>query len=537
MAVKPRSEAEVTISRLVQYLSPGAWFDGGKVPDWPPDIFAFAASLLRHSGAYIEIVNRWPPEPFATADDWLKEIESVASEWRECINADRPPPDRIARWWGDVKNAADTAVSTLSNDRRLVESLINLLSSADACSAGIGIVDEDSPTDLYYDEALTYLEGNQSGCNSLCRQIHASAAIVLPKLHTPLSGLTLRSLSHHLALWERQEVRPLWRQVTMPALAHGMNLLVIPWPLSINPQAFRSIPASGVGMSEEFGLFKYTPMAASADFVKRVTDLEKEAATKVGRIDGLIFPELSVSKDDFPQLTAALPGRLVVAGVGGDGPDKTLGLNAVMVGYVSEPVNNEETQHKHHRWRLDAGQIEQYGLGCGLDSQKKWWWEAIALQKRDCTFFSVNSWCTFCVLICEDLARQDPVAELVRTVGPNLVIGLLMDGPQLSTRWSARYATVLADDPRCSVLTVTSAALVDLTHAQGLTGRRSIALWKDALSREPKEIILGSQSEAVVLTLSREWAEEWSADGRSDGGKTGHLRLSGVHQVGRLASQ
>src|SRR5687768_17746605 len=37
-------------------------------------------------------------------------------------------------------------------------------------------------------------------------------------------------------------------------------------------------------------------------------------------------------------------------------------------------------------------------------------------------------------LICEDLARQDPIAELVRHVGPTLVVTILMDGPQLKNR-------------------------------------------------------------------------------------------------------
>ena len=50
-----------------------------------------------------------------------------------------------------------------------------------------------------------------------------------------------------------------------------------------------------------------------------------------------------------------------------------------------------------------------------------------------------NSWA---VLICEDLARQEPAAELIRAVGSNLVIALLMDGPQLNNRWPARYAAV-----------------------------------------------------------------------------------------------
>jgi 5-methylcytosine-specific restriction enzyme A len=44
----------------------------------------------------------------------------------------------------------------------------------------------------------------------------------------------------------------------------------------------------------------------------------------------------------------------------------------------------------------------------------------------------------------------------MRSVGPNLVVALLMDGPQLTARWPARYASVLADDPGSSVLTLTS---------------------------------------------------------------------------------
>jgi hypothetical protein len=37
-----------------------------------------------------------------------------------------------------------------------------------------------------------------------------------------------------------------------------------------------------------------------------------------------------------------------------------------------------------------------------------------------------------------------------------LLIALLMDGPQLKSRWSGRYAGVLAEDPGSSVLTLTS---------------------------------------------------------------------------------
>lgn len=41
-----------------------------------------------------------------------------------------------------------------------------------------------------------------------------------------------------------------------------------------------------------------------------------------------------------------------------------------------------------------------------------------------------------------------PVAGLLRSVSPNLIVALLMDGPQPKKRWPNRYASVLADDLR-----------------------------------------------------------------------------------------
>ena len=86
------------------------------------------------------------------------------------------------------------------------------------------------------------------------------------------------------------------------------------------------------------------------------------------------------------------------------------------------------------------------------------------------------------VLICEDLARPDPVGEVVRAVGPNLIIALLSDGPQLNSRWPSRYAGVLADDPGSSVLTVTSAGMAKLSKSGDPAKDRPdvIAFWRDA---------------------------------------------------------
>src|SRR5205807_7939942 len=108
------------------------------------------------------------------------------------------------------------------------------------------------------------------------------------------------------------------------------------------------------------------------------------------------------------------------------------------------------------------------------------WWEGIEIRDRRLTFFAIEDWLTLCVLICEDLARQDPVAELVRTIGPNLVIALLLDGPQLRTRWPNQYAAVPADDPGSAVLCLTSLGMTQLSRPFDRPGgSRVIALWKD----------------------------------------------------------
>jgi hypothetical protein len=143
----------------------------------------------------------------------------------------------------------------------------------------------------------------------------------------------------------------------------------------------------------------------------------------------------------------------------------------------------------------------------------------------------MRPWLTTCVLICEDLARQDPIAEIVRAVGPNLVIALLMDGPQLRSRWSARYATVLAEDPGSSVLTLTSLGMAMLSRPGGQLGSRVVALWKDAKTAESREITLSENSVGIVLSLSVEYLDEWSADGRNDDFATGYPLLAGVHEV------
>src|SRR5207237_3671340 len=107
--------------------------------------------------------------------------------------------------------------------------------------------------------------------------------------------------------------------------------------------------------------------------------------------------------------------------------------------------------------------------------------EEIDVSARECSFHVFREGASLAVLVCEDLARIDPVQNIVRAVGPNLVITLLLDGPQLERRWPGRYATVLADDPGSAVLTLTSLGLIRRSNMPSEKGERKPALWKDAI--------------------------------------------------------
>jgi hypothetical protein len=101
-----------------------------------------------------------------------------------------------------------------------------------------------------------------------------------------------------------------------------------------------------------------------------------------------------------------------------------------------------------------------------------------------------------------------------------------MDAPQLPTRWPARYATVLADDPGSSVLTLTSRALMTRQHVH--TDRKSadqssrvIALWRDDHYGTARPIVCPDDCHGVWLKLWSAPVTDLSLDGRHDDrGKT-----------------
>jgi len=521
--------AELTIADLLKSLMPSCIDSRGNLaerPIWPPDAFVIAASILKRSGKYTQVITEWPPRNY-TVRSWHTKTREVATSWKKAYKSSKWPAS-VESWWS--RALINTARNIEEMDEATVIALVGIVAAADEACFGIGITNRASKYDRFVVHANGLLQAN----NSLCEKIEASRALALPKFHNPLDGMTVRSLTHNLALWETSEVKPIWRFAEIPTGKHGINLLVLPWPLEIAPSSFQDAgDIKNLRFPKEFGLFRYNNVTSVPD-VEKINALVDEAVRKVGRVDAIVFPELSMTPLEFDRVRRKIDIPMIIAGTGFPGAKGALGENRVAIGLRTNRSPNPDWQLKHHRWRLEAGQIKQYGLGASL-RDKKSWWEATNIKDRTCMFFGANEWLTFCALICEDLARQDPVSQLVRAIGPNLVIALLLDGPQVPERWSARYSTVLADDPRSSVLTLTSAGMVDLAISQGNKGPRSVGLWKDATS-PVQPLILKDGSEGLVLCLSREFEKEWTADGRDDGRSTGYLRLTGVHQVSDKSS-
>jgi len=352
---------------------------------------------------------------------------------------------------------------------------------------------------------------------------------VLPKTRTSQVGITIRSLSRHLALC-RSEVSVDWFRNEYPAAIDTwmrLRLFLFPWPFQVASDAFSPTPSPPIAVHpEKFGFFNFEPKYESDELLLRFDNALARAAKDLDAIDCAVLPESAVTEAEFGLLWEVCVKRQVpvlLAGVRVPGKNQAW----LRVG-IKEPQTFK--QDKHHRWCLDDTQIGDYALGERLHPSRRWW-ESMTVEPRSLTFLAFNEWLTFCHLVCEDLARIDPVSQIVRAVGPTLVVALLLDGPQITKRWPARYATVLADDPGSSVLTFTAIGMALRSRTtEHPEPNPTIALWKDS-KQGSVPIEMAPTSDAVVLTLWADRREEFTADGRSDGGTAGRLILGGTTQI------
>jgi hypothetical protein len=550
-------------------------WDPRKFLDWPPDAFLLTSLLLEITGAYRAAATLHGPEAWPKPN-WGAVCTDAAVQWRKWLyrdNLNKRLPPAITRYVKIIHQCQDTFlndlydVETWTTDRRrpddsvwrLCLCLMELHAIADETMRGVGTVY--SPK-----LSLTLSEFGTKRGKNVCdgiERVHMMAnllltlrgtlsrigkhrGIVLPKTRTPQVGLTIRTFSHYLS-FHQTEVDVAWRAVPWTNIDENtVNALIVPWPYRVvasdfhpelTPQTFKRLG--------NIRYFSYEPGGRADEHVAASTENRRERdrfdptaivdAVKVrletNRVHLIVFPEAALRVEQLDQLKEALGDALqphemplIISGLAGRNQDDAgteTSFNRVCLSTYFAEKWYDMTQHKHHRWRLDPAQIANYGLG-GVLSGTRNWWEAIPIPRRRLSFLTSNAWLTLAPLICEDLARLDPVSDLIRGVGPTLLIALLLDGPQLTNRWPARYAGVFAEDPGTSVLTVTALGMSqrsrpdDVSTQEAEKSMQAVALWKDQFTGW-KTINVSKEQSLAILTVATRWVDDDTVDSRSQG--------------------
>ncbi len=520
-------------------------------PFWPPDTFAFVSTVLSMSGFYVQprYTAQWNKSCFFRGG-YLEEVQRLGRAWKTGAY-----PNELDKLWRDLLSNQSVDISEMNVNCQ--DAAVKLMTIADEASEGIGFVaDEENPfADYLLDQHNRQLirKGRRGRWDlpflpeSLCWMVPPSEACVQPKTITPSVGCTLRSLSHHLALLPPVgELRTRWVFGT-PAgrsVDQALNLLLVPFPFHIDGNCFAAESFSADDVSDRnFHFFalrqnwlegpnRKIGVARLAEFLERLIGA---AEVEVDKVHGLVLPEAALEASQVRPLAARLARRtnleLFISGyMSSEGRNARLPENAVYTSvFHNHKMLQAWSQAKHHRWRVDRNQITRYHLGHALDPSRNWW-EKIEIKPRTCNFYVFRDGATLAALVCEDLARIEPVQAALRAVGPNLVVVLLMDGPQMEQRWPGKYATVLAEDPGSSVLTLTSFGMVQRSAMPGQQDTCQVGLWRERLAGA-QELKLPKGRHGLLLTLSSAAESCRSLDGRPDREATIRLSLSGVRAV------
>jgi hypothetical protein len=472
-------------SRNLDVLTIETWLNGigltqdiEECPAWPPDLYALVGTLIRRSSAYLRVF-----EHRSTAG-YLEGVKAAADRWRERIDALAADPvtvsdlqfirvPEVLEGWAALIRAKKLAISEVRKFEELAEHLIRLTLIADEASVGIGINwDSETPSGPSPSKFLSIAERLlvANDLQSFCWEVPRDVLCVLGKQHTPSKGATFRSLSHHLALYQPNEIEARWINAIPDMVEHGpvregLNLLLLPWPTRVDTEDFQevSLGALRADGSVPPGYFRYEPKQSSdpEQFGENLKKALAHARQQAGIIDAIVFPELALTKAQYDAAEQiAFEARCILicglrqAGTtAGDWDANFSVLQAAgAVRGSAQSVDPEDPllsslrlfQAKHHRWHLDRPQIVNYQLG-GRFLASRGGWEHIELPHRVLHFVTLNA-TTWTVLVCEDLARQDPAADLIRAVGPNLLIALAYGWP--SVEWPLACSVCLSTGRR-----------------------------------------------------------------------------------------
>jgi hypothetical protein len=516
------------------------------------------------------------------ATEWTSlSLASSRETGPEVVEEPKVTTEKLQNLWQILLDSKDAVVC--QNDTPPLSApewwsvAMRLLAIADEASAGIGFPPRLQPVNSgrsqptkrsrkFADWALSdyrsasYSEDSEKTnlphpTKSLCWMIPLEELCVQPKAITPQVGCTLRSLTHHLALLPPAgEVKTLWLLAPGHLRKHTeepsgenpdspgspLNLLVVPFPYRIDGTSF--VPGgstispkdSGNPIPRKLGFFTirqdWLKDITAVKFADFLNELIEAACQEASLVHGIVLPELAL-EENFAIEVAHILARntkleLFITGVELNTNDFP-GNAVYSFLFFENKVHTSWIQKKHHRWKLEKSQIVQYNLGSNFSPDTEWW-EKINIGDRTLRFYLFRPGAVLTTLICEDLARIDPVQPILHAIGPNLIISLLMDGPQLQHRWANRYATVLADDPGSAVLVLASYGMVRRYGVPKIDEPCSIGLWKDSIGGKTVELNLPRSAHGLLLTILLSRKTEYTLDGRPDQDGTIKLSLGGV---------
>ncbi len=547
-----------------------------KVPLWPLDLFAVVAYLAQQSDSHCKLLEHGPGQVGFEYAKTLEAVMDAGVTWRfesEIHLADYPAFELIHKNWAIIQANKHTRLCNTMPDE-LVMAILQLIAIADEASQGVGFYSATShiagngsrgwiPEVFDYimnndlDVKNTVPEGNwykrlaanlDSVLNdsehansdneyqnfppaSACILIPDDRICVLPKSHTPRFGCTIRSLTHNLALHpSSQQVRSRWYNYQYYAYdeKETLNILIVPFPYEIGPNDFS---ARELKDTKYMGFEITQSWLQTSESISDIVEALLDKAIQERCIpDIIVLPELALNSSNYLHLlqtlaaNEALDDIIVIAGVAETRQKETAGQikhyhsNNSTTAFISDnEIQLVVGQKKHHRWKLDTTQVSTYGLSATLNNANEWW-ELSDISERSVNYHVFRNGACLATLICEDLARTDPCKASINATAPNLVFALLMDGPQIASRWPGRYALGLSDDPGCAVLTVTSLGLIERSNWTFNNARQTIALWGgvDGI----RELDLPANKKALVLTIEKKMTALSSIDGRVDAAKS-----------------
>lgn len=533
-------------------------------PLWPTDLFVSTAHLIHTSG----LITYFDPNPDANAANsfpptfTLSQIERRAARATGAAWAEDPDvPALVYNLWNVLVRSWNMPIRAATYSRRRSSPLprwwkaaLQLLIIADTACEGLGAPPTEEKSDAWLVNIFQNIYArpirkaqriNSSGAYKATRRAASlgidsdpDVACVQPKSRVAEVGCNLRNLSMNVAyLPPTGNVRCHWHQPVRSEIGEDedqLDILIVPLPYVIEDSWFVPVDDSKPDPEKRphWGNFRLKQeWLNEPDAVVRSIISEFKRAKRYSEnstINGIIFPEYALTEEIFKNICDQLKEiepylEFAVAGSSTNCEGEVGNIVLTAIWKTERGVNPSSdgvkkyiltSRRKHHRWKISRSQNLSYRIDSRLDPGSEWW-EDHRIGQRELHFFHYRQTSVFTALICEDLARSDPCHDIIRSIGPNLLFALLMDGPQRSDRWSARYARSLSDDPGTSVLAVTSLGLMERQNNLKLFRKpsRVVAFWCDERTGA-QELILRKKSKSILLHLNAEKARDQTIDGR-----------------------